>query len=222
MLVLIVSAIWAVIALVVGLIVAAGRTGPEEAIKNLSLWLQHVGVEDPQGWLREKWKSRRLRLLGAAAFGLLLVAGIFTAGMVVGEKFSEGGTAGPARPGNHWPPLSDKEAVALRDEFRKLPSQKLTVLCAIPACADLAESIFDVSSGMKWPGTYASNYFQDDGIRPGIEIWSYPKRIKERDVIAAAIERATNGRLKISSQTWPLDPPNDAENDISLVIGRAR
>jgi hypothetical protein len=58
---------------------------------------------------------------------------------------------------------------------------------------------------LNWTGMYSSNYFMDEGIKPGIEIWSYGSKMKQRDVIAAAFERATKGRLKISSHRWPLD-----------------
>jgi len=223
MLILVVSSIWAIIALIAGFVAFASRTGPEEAIKNLSLWLEQVGVENPRGWLSEQWNSRRLRVWGAVAFGALLVIGIFTGGMVVGQRLSESAPPSiPIRPANHWPPLSDKETLALREEFRKLRPEKLTVLCAIPACADLAESIFDVSRGMNWTGGYASSYFMDDGIQPGIEIWSFPKKERERDSILTAIERATNGRLKISPRKWSLESAPENENDINVVVGRLK
>ena len=125
-----------------------------------------------------------------------------------------------ARPANHWTPLSEKEETALREELRKMPPEKLDVLCGIPACADLAEAIFDTTQGMKWTGAYSSSYFMDTGIHPGIEIWSFAKKQNERDRIVAAIERATNGRLKISSHTWPTNPQPESENDINLVVGR--
>jgi hypothetical protein len=223
MLVLIFSFIWAVIVCVAGIVAFASRTGPEEAIKNLSLWLGGVGVENPQTWLSKQWNSRKLRVIGSMAFVILLVLGIFTGGIIVGERLSATEPNGPVRPANHWPPLSDKEATALREEFRRLPLQKLSVLCGIASCADLAESIFDVSHGMNWQGSYASNYFMDNGIQPGIEIWSYTKKEKERDNIAVAIERATNGRLKVSSHKWPVDMPSpEIENDINLVVGRLK
>ncbi len=222
MLIVIVTAIWSLIVIVAGVVAFASRTGPEDAIKNISSWLGRVGFEDPHGWLSEQWKKRRLRVLGGIAFAALLVVGIFTAGMVVGEKLSNGSGSIALRPANHWEPLSDQEAIALRDELRKLPAEKLSVLCGIPACADLAESIFDLFQSMHWPGTYASSYFMDNGIQQGIEIWSFPKKEKERDKVAAVIERATNGRLKISSHVWPLEPSTENASDINIVVGRLK
>jgi hypothetical protein len=220
MLIFIFSSVWIIIGVVAAVIAYASRTGPDEAIKNLSQWLDRAGLENTQGWISEQWKERKLRVIGVSLLFALFVVGIFTAGMIA-EKELSGGTQGlVARPANHWSPLSDREAVGLRDELRKLPPEKLGVLCGIPACADLAESIYDVSQGMQWPGTYSSSYFMDTGIHQGIEIWSFPKKEKQRDKIAAIIERTTNGRLKISTHTWPNNPPPEGENDINLVVGR--
>lgn len=223
MLVVIVSSIWTVILVIGGVIAFASRTGPEEAIKNLSLWLEGVGVSNPRGWLVSHWNSRRFRVVGVLAFGALLAAGIFTGGMVVGENLSTKEVSGASRPTSHWMALSDKEALALREEFRRLADEKLSVLCAIPACSDLAESIFDVAHGLNWPGLYQSNYFMDSGIQPGIQIWSYARKEKQRDRIAAALERATGGRLKVSSHKWPDELPSvEIQDDINLVVGRMK
>ena|ERR1700730_2192681 len=132
-----------------------------------------------------------------------------------------------AQPGyvaNRWPPLSSVERAALRDELRSLPSRQLGVLCAIPSCSDLAESIYDVAKDLDWPARYVTTYFQDGGINFGIEIWSYPEKVFDRDKIAVAVEHATKGRLKISSRAWPAAPslPPDALNGINIVIGRMR
>jgi hypothetical protein len=220
MLFIIFSSVWFVIVVAAAVIAYASRTGPDEAIKNISQWLERAGFKDTQGWISEQWHRRKLRAFGVSALLGLLVVGIFTAGMVVEKELSGEKRGGATRPANHWKPLSDQEAIALRDELRRLSPEKLDVLCGIPSCADLAESIFDVSQGMHWLGTYASSYFMDSGIHQGIEIWPFTKKEKERDKIAAVIERATNGRLKISSHAWPGNPSPEGENDINLVIGR--
>jgi hypothetical protein len=123
---------------------------------------------------------------------------------------------------NHWAALSSDESIALRDKWRSLPPHRLGVLCAIPSCADLAESIYDAAKGLNWPAVYSSTYFQDNGIQRGIEIWSYPERTEDRDKIAVAIEDATKGRLKISLHEWHAAPslPADILDGINLVIGR--
>lgn len=220
MLVFIFTSVWFVIGVAAAVIAYASRTGPDDAIKNISQWLDRGGFKGTETWISEQWKRRKFRVVGVSALLLLLIVGIFTAGMIAETQLSGGQPSLALRPTNHWDPLSDKEAIALRDEFRKLPPAKLDVLCGIPACADLAESIFDVSQGMQWLGAYSSSYFMDSGIHQGIEIWSFTKKEAERDRIAAVIERATSGRLKISSHTWPGNPSTEGENDINLVVGR--
>lgn len=138
-------------------------------------------------------------------------------------------TEGPHRMGaqaNRWEPLSPDETLALRKDWRAISAEHLGVLCAIPSCSDLAESIYDVAKGLDWPAIYASTYFSDDGIHPGIEIWSYSGKAEIRDKIANSLEHATNGRLKISSHEWPWqgDQPINPSmgRTINLVVGRLR
>jgi hypothetical protein len=123
---------------------------------------------------------------------------------------------------NRWEPLSPQESLSLRDNWRNVAPVKLGVLCAIPACADLAESIYDTAHDLDWPAMYSSTYF-NDGIKNGAEIWSYPELIETRNKLADAIEHATNGRLKSSRHEWPAAPvPPDVLNGINLVIGRLK
>jgi hypothetical protein len=220
MLILIFSSVWAVIGIVAAVIAYASRTGPDDAIKNISQWLERGGFKNSQSWISEQWKRRKLRVAGALALVCLLVVGIFTAGMVVQKQLSGDAPSGPIRPANFWPPLSDQEKVALRDELRKMPVEKLNVLSGIPSCADLAESIIDLTESMQWTGTYSSSYFMDNGIQQGIKIWAYPVKQKDRGDVAAAIEHATKGRLKIASRVWPGEPMPENRNDLNLVIGR--
>jgi hypothetical protein len=220
MLIVIFSSVWFVICVAAALIAYASRTGPDDAIKNISQWLERGGFKDSQDWISTQWKKRKLRIFGVLALFGLLVVWIFTAGMVVQKEVSGEKGNIPTKPANYWNPLSDQETVAVRDELRKLPPEKLNVLCGIPACADLAESVFDLTESMQWTGTYSSAYFMDNGIQQGIEIWAYAAKQKERDDVAAAIEHATNGRLKISSHLWPGEPTPENRNDINLVLGR--
>ena len=220
MLLVIFSSVWFVIGVLGAVIAYASRTGPDDAIKNISQWLERGGFKDSQGWISEQWKRRKLRVSGALGIVGLLVVGIFTAGMVVQKELSGYTPSGPARPANFWAPLSDQEKVALRDQLRKMPPEKLNVLCGIPSCADLSESIIELTESMQWTGTYSSSYFMDNGIQHGIEIWAYPVKQKDRDDVAAAIEHATNGRLKVSSRLWPGEPMPENRNDLNLVIGR--
>jgi hypothetical protein len=62
----------------------------------------------------------------------------------------------------------------------------------------------------------------NEGIKPGIDIWSYRQTADDRASIANAIERATKGRLKVSSHEWDGTPMPEHESDINLVIGRRR
>lgn len=214
-------AVWSVIVALAAIVAYAGRTGPEDFIKNFSRWLEMIGVANPQVWLAQ-WGSRRLRIVGVVFAASLLFMGSFTAGMLTEEKLTEGRSAQIGRSANQWEPLSDGETIALRSELRKLPPEKLSVLCAVPACADLADSIFQISYSMGWLGNYESSYLTDHGIQQGIEIWSHPAKAVARDAIVAALERGTNGRLKIAAHTWPEFPAPEHANDINLVIGRLK
>ena len=112
--------------------------------------------------------------------------------------------------------------MALRSEFRGLSPERLSVLCAIPACADLAESIYSVAPDLNWPGNYEGWYLTDSGIKQGIEIWSYPPKVDARQKIVEAIERSTKARLKVSQRVWDNTPMPEHATDINLVIGRLR
>ena len=221
---LILGAFWFVLTTIVGTLMYASQVGPHEAVSNLSLWAKHLGIENPPEWLKAKSADRYVRRRAAIALAGLLLFGGFLGGMAF-DDFIRPPTA-PSLPAqsNRWEPLSPQEVTALRDGWRNLPAQRLGVLCAIPACADLAESIYDVAKDLSWPALYSSTYFQDNGIQAGLEIWSYPERVLNRDKIAVAIEHATKGRLKISSHMWPAAQslPPDVLDGINIVIGRLK
>jgi len=124
---------------------------------------------------------------------------------------------------NRWEPLSSNEALALRSNLRKLPVTHLNVLCAFAGCADLADSIFSVTQELNWTGTFEGSYFNEAGIETGIYIVSYPQTNDIRGKIVEAIERATNGRLKIPSYDKTSEAPtSDIASHLELVIGRVK
>jgi|SRR5580700_2218167 hypothetical protein len=190
-----------------------------------------------------RFSWRHSRIISIIALVVLTLPGL-AVGFIVGKSISTTNIYIPAAPssanGNSavapskWEPLSVQETTALHQAWRDFPSQHLGVFCAIPACADLAESIFNVATGLHWKASYQSTYMTDDaGIRPGLEIWSWPQAGQDvvRDKIANAIEHATNGRLLISSHeySWKGDAPlpnaqvpPDFGLQINLIIGRLK
>jgi hypothetical protein len=224
MLYIVFSAIWFVLTVLVGTIMWASQVGPHQAVSNLSLWAQKFGIENPPEWLKAKSADRLWRRRAAFSFAALLLIGGFMGGIAFSDYLRP--IPEPRLPPtNRWQPLSSQETTALREDWRSFSPQRLGVLCAIPACADLAESIYDVAQGLNWPAIYASTYFMDHDIQAGIEIWSYPEKAADRDKIASSIEHATQGRLRISSQAWPKSEAPllpDTANGINLVIGRPK
>jgi hypothetical protein len=187
---------------------------------------------------RASWKISPIISIGAV---LILSAPAAIIGFTIGKMFGTTNiynnipAPGPTPSNNdrtvadRWEPLSAEETLELRKEWRALPAEHLAVLCAIPACADLAESIYDLAKGLDWPAAYQASYMTDDtGIHTGIEIWSYAPSASARDKIADAIEHATNGRLKISSHeyTWQdnaaIPLPANLANSVNIIIGRRR
>src|ERR1700722_8714213 len=165
----------------------------------------------PREWrhMRRLWAlSWRIApgFMGVALFVLVLIVGVPS--FLIGRQFGTTNiynnipvsaltpTNDNRTTGDKWQPLSGQEIVALRASWRELPVQHFGVLCAIPACADLAESVYGVAHALDWPAAYQSTYMTDaTGIHAGIEIWSWPQAGQDviRDKIANAIERATNG-----------------------------
>jgi hypothetical protein len=173
-------------------------------------------------WLNEKWpaenRHRTFKYLAIVGFAVAS----FQAFDHVNSELKVERSKSPVA-ANRWEPLSKDEALSLRTAFREVPPEKLSVLCAIPACADLAETIYTVASDLNWTGLYTSMYFQDSGVIKGIEIWSYANKIPQRDKIADMLEHATNGRLKIALRKWDAELPSvEIRDDINLVIGRLR
>jgi hypothetical protein len=224
MLYLVLGGIWFILTSIVGTLMYVTQVGPGEAASNLSKWATWIGIENPPEWLKAKSADRKVRRRAVMALAILLVFGGFLGGMVF-DDYLRTISNGPPKNPNSWEPLSAREALALRDNWRNLEKLKLGVLCAVPACVELAETIFDTAHGLDWPAVYATSYFMDNGIQPGIEIWSYPAVNDKRDKIADAIEHATNGRLRISRHQWEeplMKLPPEIENGINLVIGRLK
>ena len=73
MLIILFSSVWLVITVVAAVIAYASRTGPDDALKNISQWLERGGVKDAEIWIGEHWKRRKLRVIGGVGFLSLLV-----------------------------------------------------------------------------------------------------------------------------------------------------
>jgi hypothetical protein len=186
------------------------------------------------------WRiSKPLTIIGALTISAPIAVGTFFAGKFIGTTNIYMPTpATPALNENQfksarWEPLSNQEIIALHEAWREFPPQRVNILCAIPACADLAESIFNVATGLHWKVAYESTYMTDEnGIHQGIELWSWPQagQSEIRDKLANTIEHATNGRLLISTHenTWNGAPlpdkqmPPDFGLQFNLVIGRLK
>jgi hypothetical protein len=208
----------------VGALMYASQVGPHQAVSNLSQWAVKLGIENPPEWLKAKSADRVVRRQATTILAVFLLIGGFLGGMAFEDHLwsTTPSKDGPMLPASHWEPLTANEAVALRVELRSFAPEHLNVLCAIPSCADLAESIYALLHDLNWSGTYESSYFTDGGIKSGIEIWSFARKADTRNKIVDAIERTIKGRLKISSHQW--DQPHSPENanDINLIIGRMR
>jgi hypothetical protein len=225
MLYVILSGIWFAFTLCVGATMWATQVGPKEAVSNLSEWAVKFGIENPPEWLKAKSVDRVVRRRAAIILGILLLVGGFIGGMAFDDYLhSRLPRPQSQHQANRWEPLSTQETLALQEIWRGLPPNQLHVLCAIPACADLAQSVYDAAKGLDWPAVYEGSYFTDEnGIHAGIEIWSYREQSEMRDKIANAMERATSGRLQISSHEYPnYTPPPSIAKQINLVIGRLR
>jgi hypothetical protein len=179
-----------------------------------------------------RFSWRHSRIISIIALAVLTLPGL-AIGFIVGKQMNSvvinntipspnSTVSAPKQSTNYWEPLTPDEIVALRIEFRKMPPEHLNVLCAIPACADLADSLFALVHDLNWTGYFEGAYMSDSGIKAGIEIWSFPGKADSRIKIVEAIERSTKGRLRISSQQWKETPDPVYGNDINLVIGRVK
>jgi hypothetical protein len=67
--------VWFVAAPVAGLLMALARTGPHEAISNLSKWAEWAGIHKIPGWLRSPAVDRWVFGIGASVIVILLFLG---------------------------------------------------------------------------------------------------------------------------------------------------
>jgi hypothetical protein len=189
----------------------------------LSEWAIKFGIENPPEWLKAKSVDRTVQRRAAIVLAGLLVFGGFMGGMAFEDYLRPPqSTQAPVYSANRWEPLTADETLALRKELRSLPPEKLSILCAFAGCTDLADSVFTVAHALHWTGNFEGAYLTDNGIKQGIEIWSFPQKADARNKIAEALERATKGRLTVASQQWDQSPAPEMANDINLVIGRLR
>jgi hypothetical protein len=208
---------------IVGTLIWTSRVAPDQAFENWSKWLKRVGIDDPQAWLKEKGADRKFQFKLFVTVALAIFVFGLVSGIALEDVLRLAGTpTHESHIGNRWEPLSSGESTGLRTELRKMTAEKLNVLCAIPACADLAESLYAAVHDAGWSGNYEGGYMTDAGIKPGMEIWSYPAKSEARNNIIGAIERATNGRLRIAPHQWDGTPMPEQANDINLVVGRLK
>ena len=115
---------------------------------------------------------------------------------------------------NSWLPLSPKEDIALSAELRSMtvPAPTVQVLCGLAACEALAESFMAIFSSLGWKPKYITGYYYE--APDGIQLW-YRDDLERQ--IADAIEKATSGRLKISTHKF-----SAGSDQLNLAIGRKR
>jgi hypothetical protein len=113
-----------------------------------------------------------------------------------------------------WRPLSADEQRAMRDRLRSLPPLEMNVMCSVPTCYDLAESLKSAFDDLQWKGGLHTSYWSE-GVSTGIELWSSDDSALP---VASAIESASKGRLKVAYKRYPLPASEVRENN--LVVGR--
>ena len=189
---------------------AFARTGPDEAVSNLSKWLERGGLHRIPGWLRarviDKWAIRGAMLAMAV---LLFVGGIGFDSWVRG--FS---SPFPEVSPYHWQPLTPEESLSLRSAIRDImpEGEAMFILCAEADCDDLAKSFRDVFRDLKWNVNCCAYGFGT--FPPGVHLWASSAYLQE---IASKIEMATKGRLKLSNvQMYIMDP---ARFNLQIFIG---
>jgi hypothetical protein len=114
---------------------------------------------------------------------------------------------------NRWEPLKPNEITSLRELIRNFPPQTFSVACNFDTCHDLGKSIYEVFHDLGWPGTYHMGFVSHES---GLHAYSGNPAISE---IIGAIEKGTNGRLKITIHTQ-LTGHAVRDNEILLSVGR--
>jgi transcriptional regulator with XRE-family HTH domain len=88
-------AIWGCLTGTVGVVMALARTGPDEAVSNLSKWIEKVGLHRLAFRLRSPVTDRRVFRAGLIAMATLL----FIGGVGVGMWLNSSGLTAPPTPG---------------------------------------------------------------------------------------------------------------------------
>jgi hypothetical protein len=166
----------------------AARTGPDEAISNLSKWLRYCRVE-PGSWISNRSIDRWATFV---AMGLL-VSGVVVFLAWINQPVEH---ASPHK----WAALSSSEILELRSKMRAMPKPAGTaIICGDENCRDLADGLGSLLSGLGWQ---VEQSYSSPGIR-GITIMQPLENPGLANSIAESIEKITNGRIKINIEDAP-------------------
>lgn len=117
---------------------------------------------------------------------------------------------------NRYDPLTGPEQASFRSLVRDIPAQPLAILCNHAGCNDLAESFSEAFHDLAWQARVEPGI--DFGNTPrGISIWSDNTAARP---LAEAIEKATNGRLKVSLFRRNPEGSANLNQELDLVLGR--
>ncbi len=146
-----------------------------------------------------KWLNhpdRRLSLYLAFLLVAVLLGG-FEAFDDVSHQLREANRkiAGGADSPYHWQMLSANEARVLRASLEHLHAQAFLIIAGDDG-GDLGRSFRDVFKSLDWRGATAASMWGT--TEEGIQLWVDATLASEN--IAAKIERATNGRLKVKTR----------------------
>lgn len=163
--------------------------------------------------LYERWRNRPVSW--RSFFSIFIILGFLAASFSAWrEERHKVLVQSPESHVNSWLPLSPKEDIALSAELRSMtvPAPTVQVLCGLAACEALAESFMAIFSNLGWKPKYITGYSYE--APDGIQLW-YRNDLERQ--IADAIEKATSGRLKISTHKF-----NAGVDQLNLAIGRKR
>lgn len=109
-----------------------------------------------------------------------------------------------------WPDLNEAETIALGESLTALKNVDITIICNDAACNDLAH---DLDNAMEIAGARSSLDKSAFPLGYGMAVVTMPNDAKGK-LIAAAIDKATAGRIKPNVET------RDTKNATSIVIGK--
>jgi len=175
-------------------------------------------------WLSERWPEEKRH----SVFKWLAIAGFIVASFQAFDHVNSELKVARGQPNeisdlraqihdltkHRWTPLSEIEIVNLRDALRKIEvPKKFAVFCNDADCARLQDSLVSSVKGLGWNEVDERSL---DKIDDGIGIWTAHK---EFESVAAAIEQATAGRLKVQFHVRKTGLP-EMDDAISLGIGK--